>query len=141
MKDSEAMCIQVDANAILRYVAKDHPDHFRKAQVVFSRMEEGTCILECDPVTLGEVVWTLGSFYKVSNAYIAEGLAPIVQSPGFRIPNKDRYLHALALFAGSVKSFGDACCCAAAVERCGGRLFSFDPALTSVPGVERLEEV
>ena len=140
MKDSEPACIQIDANVILRYVAKDDPDHFAKAKTIFEGMQRGDCILECDPVTLGEVVWVLKSFYKIANADIAEGLLPIIQSPGFRMPNKDRYLDALDLFATSLKSYGDACCCAAALESCGGRLFSFDRALAGVPGVERLEE-
>jgi predicted nucleic-acid-binding protein len=97
------------------------------------------CVVECDPVTLAEVVWVLKSFYKISNADIEEGLLPIVQSSGFRMSNKDRYLIALNLFATSLRSYGDACCCAAALESCDGRLFSFDRALSGVPGVARLE--
>jgi predicted nucleic acid-binding protein len=140
MKDSEPGCYQIDANVILRYVAKDNADYFAKSKRILDGMQRGEFVLECDPVTLGEVVWVLKSFYKIANADIAEGLLPIVQSPQFRVPNKSRYVDALTLFATSVKSYGDACCCAAALESCGGRLFSFDHALSGVPGMERLEE-
>lgn len=140
MKDSEPACYQIDANVILRYVARDNPDHFVKARCILEGMQRGDLVLDCDPVTLGEVVWVLKSFYKIANADIVIGLLPIIQSPRFRMPNKDRYLDALTLFGTSVSSYGDACCCAAALESCAGRLFSFDRALSGVPGVERMEE-
>lgn len=140
MKDSEPACIQIDANVILRYVAKDDPVHFEKARTLFLAMDRGDCVIECDPVTLAEVVWVLKSFYKIANLDVAEGLFPIVQSPWFRLPNKERYLNALTLLASSVSSYGDACCCAAALETCDGRLFSFDRALSGVTGIERMEK-
>ena len=60
---------------------------------------------------------------------------------GFVIPDKERYVRALGLFASRVPHFRDACACAAALEECKGRLLSFDRELSRVDGVQRTEEV
>jgi len=52
-----------------------------------------------------------------------------------------RYLRALRLFAHTVKHFGDALACAAVLEDCEGRLYSFDRKLSAVEGIERRETV
>jgi len=129
----------IDANVILRYVLNDHSELSAKAEAVFSAMEAGKAEVTCNPVTLAEVVWVLSSFYKVPHKEIADGLSVIVKQDGFHIPDKDRYLTALALFADNVPHFGDACCCAEALMENEGRLYSFDRALSSVPGINRSE--
>ncbi len=65
----------------------------------------------------------------------------MVSADGFIVPDKDRYLRALALYGEGKLHFGDACACAAAELDCEGRLLSFDRALSKVPGVERVERV
>lgn len=71
---------------------------------------------------------------------VAAGDVLVILDPGILMRDKARYLLALELFAGPVKHFGDACCCAAAITSDGGRLYSFDNALSSVPGIGRSEE-
>lgn len=140
MKDSEPACIQIDANVILRYILQDNPLLSPKADRIFEGLDTGLYEVKCDPVTIAEAIWVLRSFYKSTRQDIVASMLPIVQSPRFHMPNKDRYLDALALFDASMSSYGDACCCAAALESCGGHLFSFDRALSGVQGIERLEE-
>ncbi len=104
-------------------------------------MDKGRIELLCDPVTLAEIVFVLGSFYKLTREQIHEIMEPIVAAKGFAIPDKDRYVRALELYGYSVSHFGDACACAAAIEHCEGRLLSFDKKLSGVEKIRRLEEV
>ncbi len=131
----------IDANVILRYVMHDDPKLFAKAYGILKAVQSGQTVVTCDPVNLAEVVWVLRSFYKLTNQQICEGLLPIINPDGFLVPDKERYLLALRLFSGGVKSFGDACACAAANQDCDGRLYSFDAKLSKVPGITRSESV
>ena len=117
----------------------DVPRLFAKASEIIKGIESGQTTAICDPVNLAEVIWVLSSFYKLSSEQICEGLEPVLNLEGFLVPDKERYLLALRLFAGGMKSFGDACACAAALQDCGGRLYSFDAELSNVRGISRLE--
>ena len=134
-------CHVIDANVILRYLLGEPPDQAAKAGEIMHALEEGEITVHCDPVTLAEVVWVLSSFYKLPPSEIYAGLSPIVKTEGFEIPEKERYILALELFARGVKHFGDACACAAALLECGGHLFSFDRDLSRVEGVTRTESL
>ncbi|MDI9584256.1 MAG: PIN domain-containing protein [Acidobacteriota bacterium] len=131
----------IDANVILRFVLADHPGLFAKARDIFAAAEAGEVTLHCDPVNLGEVVWVLSSHYKVSCADIESTLTPLLSAAGFMVPDKQRYVRALALFGAGILRFGDACACAAAEKCCEGRLVSFDRALSKAEGIERVEAV
>jgi predicted nucleic-acid-binding protein len=137
MKPTEGYSI--DANVILRYVLADDPKLFAKARQIVQGIAFGETVVTCDPVNLGEVIWVLRSVYKHSNEEIVEGLEPIVGMEGFLMPNKQRYLLALRLFATNIRHFGDACACATALQDCEGRLYSFGAELSKVPGVTRSE--
>lgn len=58
-------------------------------------VERGEVTLVCDPVTLGEVVWVLSSYYRQPNDKISAALLAIVGTSGFLISNKPRYLRVL----------------------------------------------
>jgi predicted nucleic acid-binding protein len=131
----------IDANVILRHLLQDDVELSPKAKAIFEDMQDGRFTVLCEPVTLAEVVWVLKSFYKLSRQQISTELMQLAMSTGFVIPNKPRYLLALQLYGGLIPHFGDACACAAAIDKCEGRLFSFDRELSSVPGVERVEEL
>ena len=131
----------IDANVILRFVLADHPGLFAKAQAIFAAAEAGEVTLHCDPVNLGEVVWVLSSHYKIPCADIADFLSPLLSAVGFMVPDKQRYLRALALYGEGTLRFGDACACAGAKQCCEGRLVSFDRALSKAEGIERVEAV
>jgi len=138
-RKSEA--VSIDANIILRYLLGDHKDLSVKAANILEGVEACESAVMCDPVNLAEVVWVLSSYYKLPNKEIYRGLEPILKMDGFLIPNKDRYLLALKLFAESVRHFGDACACAGALQECSGKLYSFDAQLSEVSGIKRFESV
>jgi len=131
----------VDANVILRYLLRDDRKLAEKARAMWQAVEEGRLVAVCDPVTLAEVVFVLSSVYGLANGEIADLLMSLLLSKQVVMSDKERYLHALRLFAHSVKHFGDACACARALDECEGRLYSFDRALSAVQGVDRREEL
>ena len=59
----------------------------------------------------------------------------VIQMEHFLMAEKDRMIHALNLFSGSVPHFGDACLCAAALDISEGRILSFDKKLKNVSGI------
>jgi predicted nucleic-acid-binding protein len=131
----------IDANVILRGLLLDSKELSGMAMGILKAVEEGRVAVCCDPVTLAEVVWVLWRCYSRSRQDIASALEPIVRAECFHMTEKDRYLRALELYGTTVEHFGDACVCAAALEECEGRLYSFDRKLSSVPGVKRAEHV
>lgn len=130
----------IDANVILRYLLQDNAELSPKATAIMEAIEDREIAVSCDPVILAEVVWVLGSLYKFSRNKIASDVEPIVKADGFVIPNKERYVLALSIYANSSAHFGDACACAAALECSDGRLLSFDRELSRIPGIRRLEK-
>lgn len=139
MKTTETYTI--DANVILRYVTRDHEDHFRKAAAILEAVQDNKIEVYCEPVTLAEVVWVLARIYGLAREQIHAGLSPIVANRAFRMPDKARYIRALELYATAVPHFGDACACAAAVDTSEGKLLSFDKDLSRVADIVRLESI
>jgi predicted nucleic acid-binding protein len=131
----------IDANVIVRFLVGDDLKLSDKASNILRGVESGKTVVTCDPVNLAEVVWVLGSFYGLSNKQISDGLEPLLGAKGFLMPNKERYVKALKLFAETAPHFGDACACAAALQDCEGRLYSFDTKLSKAKGIERMESV
>jgi predicted nucleic acid-binding protein len=130
----------VDANIILRYILRDDEELAAKARGIWQAVAEARIVAVWDPVTLAEVVFVLSSVYGLPNDEISAALIPLLQTEGVVIANPGRYLHALRLFGSTVKHFGDACACAAALEQCDGRMYSFDRKLSSLTGITRAEE-
>ena len=128
----------IDANVILRYLVGDGGRLADEAGSILEAVADGEASVCCDPVTLAEVVWVLRSYYELPSREVSTALLPLVECPGFRMPNKNRYLAALTLLAQSSVSFGDGCACAGALEECEGRMYSFDRRLSKVPGIQRL---
>ena len=131
----------IDANVIVRYLVQDDPKLTPKAVAIMEAIQYGRIAATCDPVTIGEVVWVLSSVYKLPPERISEGLVPILQATHLDIPNRERYLKALNLYATGTAHFGDACLCAAAMEQCEGRVLSFDRKLSGVEGITRTESL
>ena len=131
----------LDANVILRYLIRDDEELYSKAQSVFAAIDSGDICGRVDPVNLGEVVWVMQSYYKLAPADIAPALEAMLRSPFIEVTQKDQYIAALRLYAGGMHHFGDACACAAAIDRCDGRLVSFDRKLSRIPNLQRIESL
>lgn len=131
----------LDTNVIVRFLTKDNDILHPKAERIMQAVTEGRLTVVCDPVILAEVAWVLNSYYKLPRADICNLLMAIVKSDNVLIPNKSRYALALEIFGKGKAHYADACACAAALEACEGRLFSFDRELSEVEGIDRREMV
>ncbi len=131
--------VALDANVIVSYLVRDDPALATGARAIILSALRGDARLLLDPVALSEVVFVLTRTYQRTRAEISDALLPLLQHDSVYVPDQPRYIHALRLFATTVPHFGDACICAAAIESCEGRLYSFDRALSSVPGIRRSE--
>lgn len=78
----------LDANLILRFLRKDHPQFFEAAYKLFARAEKGELELFIHPLTLAEVVWTLQGYYGYSKQEIAEVLGSLIRSDGLFVVEK-----------------------------------------------------
>lgn len=136
---TSAKVYALDTNVILRFLTRDDPILYAKAEEIMKAVAEGRLTVSCDPIVLAEVVWVLKSAYKQSKQAIVAALEPIVKSDNVLMPEKSRYALALNIFANTNAHFGDACVCAAALMDCDGRLISFDRKLTGISGIERTE--
>lgn len=139
MVSEASLVCALDSNVILRYILRDHPTLSPAAQTVLQGVSTGERRVFCDPVIVAEVVYVLTSVYGLSREMIGDALLDLLRSPGLLVPDKNRYLKALTLFTANVPHFCDACACALALEKCDGRLYSFDKKLSSIPEVTRLE--
>jgi len=74
---------------------RDDEEHYRKAEAIMSSVSQGKVTATCDPVVLAEVVWVLGSYYKIGKADICSAITPIVAADNAFMPDKSRYLLAL----------------------------------------------
>ena len=129
----------IDANIILRFLLKDDAELSPRAREIFLAVQDDRLRVFCDPVNLAEVVWVLTSFYKVERREIRDLLLPLLQRENFMLPDKERMMKALELFALSVPHFGDACLCAAAMDTTEGRIISFDKKMKSVKEISCID--
>lgn len=129
----------IDTNIIMRYLIPDNPELFAKAESILDRVAEGALTVFIDPIILAEVVFVFTNHYGRSREELRVILDPFLKSDNVLISNKFRYIRALEIYADTKAHFGDACACAAALEECDGRLFSFDRKLSEVEGISRVE--
>lgn len=80
--------VWLDANLILRFLRKDHPQFFKAAYNLFARAEHGELELYIHPLTLAEVVWTLQGYYGHTKQEIAAVLGNLIGSDGLFVVDK-----------------------------------------------------
>ncbi len=127
----------MDANLIIRYLTDQPPDQAERAARLFDAVAEGTCVLTLEDVILAEVVWTLGSYYRMSKQDIAAALLEMLAPDGIRNADKEALQLALVLFAQKNLDFADALLAARAIQAGQHELYSFDRDFDRVPGVTR----
>lgn len=130
----------LDTNVIIRFVLNDHAELSAKSREIMQAAKDGSIVLYLDPVILAEAVFVLSSRYAAPRDRVVALLRLLVEKESTLMPDKQRYLRALDIFGNTNAHFGDACACAAALECCKGRLFSFDRKLSKIDGISRSEQ-
>jgi predicted nucleic acid-binding protein len=128
----------LDSNVVVRFLVKDHAEHFARAKELFARAEEGACELVLAPWIIAEVLYTLTSFYGADRRQSARALAALVASGGIRALDSDIVLDALERFEEKNVDFADAMLAAQAVAM-GIQPASFDADLDKFPDIKRFQ--
>jgi predicted nucleic acid-binding protein len=129
---------QLDANVLLRFLRGDHKEFSPRAQALIRRANDGKAILDVSAVTVAEVFYALRASYGVGRRLAARTLAETLNTPAFRLAERNRVLDALARVQAANVDFGDAYLAATAAES-GGKIASFDHDLDRFADVTRME--
>jgi predicted nucleic acid-binding protein len=129
--------VWLDANVVLRFITKDPPDQFRRAQRLMRHAVDGDVTLRLSHITIAESVWVLDSFYGHEVGAIADTLRSLVTATGVDVEDADVVLEALRLMADSKVAFADAYV-AATARRAGEPVATFDADLRRL-GVELVQ--
>lgn len=116
----------LDANLILRFLRKDHPQYFKVAYELFAKAEQGEVELLIHPLALAEVVWTLQGYYGCSKQEIAEVLGGLIRSDGLFVVEKIIAEKALKDFGEKNVDFIDAYLAAYALVNGPETVYSLD---------------
>ncbi|MCD8022058.1 MAG: PIN domain-containing protein [Lachnospiraceae bacterium] len=112
----------IDANVILRYLLKDHPQMSESARQTIA---EGAFTL---PEILAEVVYVLKGGYEVERKEIAQVLIDFLEE--ISLENKELYREALTIFAETSLDFVD-CILIARQIILGDEIVTFDKKLNN----------
>jgi predicted nucleic acid-binding protein len=98
----------VDTNVFLRYLTNDDPNKADRIERLLKCAIEGRIGLLTNLMVVAELVWTLESYYGLSRSEISEKLTLILITPNLEIPERQRILKALVLYAEKNIDFADA---------------------------------
>lgn len=131
----------IDTDPIVRLVTGDDPVKQAAAHRLFARVGQGHLLVAAPITVIADAVFVLSSphTYRLTRPQVTALLLPLVQLPGFRIPQKQVVIRALILFGETKLDFGDAVL-VAAMEADGVRtLISHDRHFDRIPGIQRVE--
>ncbi len=120
-----------DTNTILRYLLKDIPDLFKKANDAFELIRLGerqAIILEC---VILESVYVLTKFYKVPKNDASTAIRNILNYKGIRNPDRNDLVEALDIFASENLDLAD-CILIAKARSEALELFTFDEGMIKI---------
>ena len=133
------MPIFIDTNIFLRYLTGDDKRKYEQCRTLFQRAVEKKVELLTSTMVISELIWTLGSFYKVPKNEIIEKVSIIINIPNLKIPGKNLITETLSLYSQENIDYIDAynamfmknndCC----------EIFSYDRHFDRLDGIKRIE--
>jgi predicted nucleic acid-binding protein len=132
----------VDANIFLRYLTRDDEVKAEACRRVFQRMARGEESGVTTDLIVHEVLYVLTSraHYNLSHEDAAARIRPLLLVRGLRLPNKQRYLRALDIYAANPNlDFPDAVSIVLMQELGILELYSYDTDFDGFPAVTRVE--
>ena len=114
-----------DTNVVLRYLLKDIPEQYERAEQFFEQVRTGKQKAVLLESVLVECVYVLLKFYKVPKRQAAESLIGLLRYKGIASRDRAELIAALQTFAQQNIDIVD-CVLLAKARRADGRLLSFD---------------
>lgn len=133
------MTYLIDTNIFLRTIIKEYPVNFSECSSFLQLIKRNKIEAVTAGVVLAEIVWTLGSHYKVPREEVWRRLNSIIGLHGLKIIDSYNYSAAADLFAVSSAKYVD-CLLATIKEVTKGlwTLVSYDKDFDKL-GIKRLE--
>lgn len=131
--------IFIDSNIFLRFLVKDNLKMAQEARGLFELMEKGKIRGETDIIILTEIVWTLGSFFKIGKNDIVEYISLLLNFKNLVIKDKEIIERALDIFRSNNIDFIDAFCGGLLLKRKIKYICSYDKDFDKIDGILRIE--
>lgn len=100
--------IFADTNLFLRYLTNDVPEQADQVEVLLQSAKRGEVQLVTTAMVIAEIVWTLGSFYKLSREEIRDRVLAIVNTPGLAVSDAHLLVEAAIAYVAKNVDFIDA---------------------------------
>ncbi|HFU76052.1 MAG TPA: type II toxin-antitoxin system VapC family toxin [Arcobacter sp.] len=104
--------VLLDANVIIRFLTRDHEEHYLKSVEVFKSIESGETEALLMDFILAEVVYVLKRIYKHEKEDISSALKKLLLYKHLYTDNKIVTFEALDIYAKRNIDFADAMLCA-----------------------------
>ncbi len=129
----------LDTNVLVRYLIADDPAQFEAARDYI----ETACTPDAPglihPVMLCELVWVLGSGYRVPKAEIVAALDTLLHIRSLRVLEAETVRDALALYQTHAADFADALLHVAYQKAGAAGLVTFDKKACTLPDTRSLQ--
>ncbi len=104
--------VLLDANVLIRFLTKDHDEHYRISYKIFEQIESGETEALLMDFILAEVVYVLRRIYKYDKSDISLALKKMLLYNHLYTENKLVTFEALNIYAENNIDFADALLCA-----------------------------
>lgn len=128
----------IDTNLFIRYFTRDDEEKAEAVLKLLKRVEKNEERIITSPLVIFELVFTLGSYYKVSRSEIKEIMQPVFNLRGLRLDYRDVFEAALELYSQSNLSFTDAFNACFMNKREIEEIYSFDRDFDQLEGIKRV---
>jgi predicted nucleic acid-binding protein len=131
----------LDANIILRHLAKDSPVQSPACFRLIQDIEQGRLTVWTSELVISEVVFVLSSKlgYNVGRTAIRDMLLPLISLPGIRLAHKGIYRHVFDLYTSLPIDYVDAYNAALMESRKETEIYSYDADFDRIQGLTRYE--
>jgi predicted nucleic acid-binding protein len=131
----------IDTDPIIRLLTGDDPVKQAAADRLFRQVQGGHLAVAAPLTVIADAVYVLSAphSYGLPRSEVAALLLPLVQLPGFQIPQKQVVVRALMLFGEVNVDFGDAMLIASMEAEGVRTIITHDRHFDRIPGIHRVE--
>ncbi len=128
----------IDTNLFIRYFTRDDEEKAEAVLKLLKRVEKNEEKIITSPLVIFELVFTLGSYYKVPRREIKEIMQPVFNLRGLRLDYRDVFESALELYSQGTLSFADAFNACFMNKREIKEIYSYDKDFDQLEGIKRV---
>ena len=104
--------VLLDANVLIRFLTRDHEEHYLKSVEIFREIESGKVEAMLMDFILAEVIYVLKRIYKYEKSEISSTLKKLLLYKHLYTENKLVTFEALDIYANKNIDFADSLLCA-----------------------------